>query len=182
MTASWVIVSGPFPGFDTVTTCEVLLPTVALPKFRLAGLAVIWGCAATPIPLRLTSIGEFGALLLIEIFPVALPPVVGANFAEKDALWPAAIVRGAERPLMLKPVPETLACEIEILADPELVKVMVEDPFEPTVTLPNPTVCGLTARLPCAPDPLKGIDRVELLALLVTSMFPTTFPEVVGAK
>lgn len=50
--------------------------------------------------------GDPGALLLIEIFPEGLPWAVGANFAVKDVLPPAAIVAGMVRPDTLNPVPD----------------------------------------------------------------------------
>lgn len=34
------IVSAPFPGFERVTVCEVLLPTFTFPNARLVGLIV----------------------------------------------------------------------------------------------------------------------------------------------
>ena len=126
--------------------------------------------------------GEFGALLVMETLPVAVPAEVGANFAVKDAPCPAAIVIGVARPLMVKPVPETLACEIEMLAEPELVRVIDEVPFAPTITLPKPTVEGFAVRLPWVPEPLRGIESVELLAVLETVMLPDAAPEVVGAN
>src|SRR5260370_34878426 len=39
------------PVLVSVTVCMALLPTVTLPKLRLAGLAVSCGVAATPVPL-----------------------------------------------------------------------------------------------------------------------------------
>ena len=92
--------------------------------------------------------GEFGELLAIETLPTALPAAVGENFAVNDALCPAPSVIGVAIPLMLKPVPDALACEIEMLAEPELVNVIEEVPLVPTLTLPNPTVSGLAVRLP----------------------------------
>ena len=53
--------------------------------------------------------GEPGALLVIEMLPVAVPDEVGENFAVKEAFCPALIVVGTDKPLRLKPVPEALA-------------------------------------------------------------------------
>jgi hypothetical protein len=62
-----------------------------------------------PVPDKEIAAGEPGALLETEILPVAAPADVGANFAVKDALLPALIVIGIVAPLILKPVPDTVA-------------------------------------------------------------------------
>ena len=126
--------------------------------------------------------GEFGELLTIEMLPAELPADAGANFAVKDAPWPAPSVIGTARPFILKPVPDTFACEFEMLADPELVNVTDEVPLEPTKTLPKPTVNGFAVRLPWVPEPLTGIESVELFAVLEIVMLPDAAPEVVGAN
>jgi hypothetical protein len=41
--------------------------------------------------------------------PEALPLAVGANFAVKDVLPPAAIVAGSDRPERLNPAPDAVA-------------------------------------------------------------------------
>jgi hypothetical protein len=66
----------------TEIDCVPLLPTVTLPKFTLAGLAL--NCAtgaAIPDPFSVTEVGLFDALLTSEICPEALPVAVGENFA-----------------------------------------------------------------------------------------------------
>ena len=90
--------------------------------------------------------GEAGELLTIEMLPEALPADVGANFAVNAVVCPAPRVVGVARPLMLKPAPETFACETEMLADPELVRVTEEVPFAPTITLLKLTLAGFAAR------------------------------------
>ena len=96
------------PVLDKVRVWGLLvLPTATLPKLRLAGLAL--SRRLTPVPDRATVAGELVALLTTEMLPVALPVAVGANVAEKVAVWPAVRVRGKERPLRLNPVPVKLA-------------------------------------------------------------------------
>src|SRR5207245_7273143 len=56
-------------------------------------------------------LGELGALLTSETLPDTLPMVAGANCTLKVLDCPAARVSGRVRPVMLKPVPETVACE-----------------------------------------------------------------------
>ena len=86
------------------------------------------------------------------------------------------------RPVMVNPAPETLAWEMLMVAEPELVKVTVEEPEEPTLTLPKVTAPGLEVRLPWVPVALSGIASVELLALLLMAMEPEAAPAVVGAN
>jgi hypothetical protein len=65
------------PLFFSVMVCELLLPTLTLPKFSLAGEAP--SCACVPVPLRAMVNGEFGPLFAIVMLPVAEPVAVGAN-------------------------------------------------------------------------------------------------------
>jgi len=92
--------------------------------------------------------GEFGELLTIEMLPVRFPADAGANFAVNEVVCPAVRVAGVASPLMVKPAPETFACEIEMFADPEFVSVIDDEPFAPTITLPKFTFRGFAVRLP----------------------------------
>jgi hypothetical protein len=115
------------------------------------------------------------------MLPVALPAVVGANFAVNDVLCPAFSVDGV-RPVMLNPVPDALPCEIATLAVPEFVRVTLTDPLAPTSMLPKLMLAGFAARFPCTPVPLIAIETVGLLAVLVIRMLPAATPAVVGAN
>jgi hypothetical protein len=112
------------------------------PKLRLVGLAASKNVAATPVPVKGMAKGELGALLSSETEPVALPEVLGAKTALNAMLFPAAIVVGTARPVMLKPGPETFAWEIVRLALPELVNVMVCVLGVAITTFPKPTLAG----------------------------------------
>jgi len=83
---------------------------------------------------------------------------------------------------MLNPVPDALPCEMEMLAEPELVNVTFTEPLEPTSKLPKLMLDGFAARLPCTPVPVSGIEMVESVALLVIVMLPGAIPAVVGAN
>jgi hypothetical protein len=48
------------------------------------------------VPLSAIVAGEFGALLVIEMLPEALPAVVGVNVTENVALEPALIDIGCK--------------------------------------------------------------------------------------
>lgn len=87
----------------------LLPPTVTLPKLMLVGLTLSADADVTPFPVSDTVVGVLLALLTIEILPVELPAVVGANFTLKVMLWPAATVSGRESPLILKAAPVTVA-------------------------------------------------------------------------
>lgn len=94
------------PVLVRVTGIDALLPTIWLPKFTLAGLAVNFPCA--PVPLNAIVRVGFVALLVTVTDPDALPVDAGANFAVNDVLWPAFRVTGLN-PVMLKPVPAAVA-------------------------------------------------------------------------
>jgi len=126
--------------------------------------------------------GDPGALLVIEMLPLAVPVTVGENFAVNDALALGLIVCGIVRPLMLKPVPEALAAEIVTLAVPVFDRVMGTDPLAPTSRFPKLTLAGLAESCPCAPVPLKATVKVGSVALLEIVIVADAFPAAVGAK
>ena len=74
--------------------------------------------------------------------PVTLPEELGANIALNMVVLPGAIVTGTTRPLMLKPVPDTLACEIMVFALPPFVSVIVCELLLPVTTLPKLVLAG----------------------------------------
>jgi len=81
---AWVIVKLAPPLLVNVTVWVPVLPVATEPKVTDEGLALI--CPCTPLPDKAIAIGEFGALLAIEIVPLRLPAVVGANCAAKLVL------------------------------------------------------------------------------------------------
>lgn len=72
---------------------ELLLPTTTLPKATLVGLAdpSDW----RPVPLRAIVAGDPDALLVIEMFPAALPSEAGVKVTVNVVLAPALIDIGA---------------------------------------------------------------------------------------
>ena len=158
----------------SVTLCELLLPTFTLPKLRLEGLAVNCTEAATPVPLNAIVPGELDALLTSEMLPVTLPADCGSNCALNVMLCPGGSVTGTESPPMVKPAPETWACEIVRLALPEFVKRMVCELVVPSDTLPKLTLLGFMLICPLwdpAPLPLSA-TFTELLPLLLRAILP----------
>src|SRR5712692_610939 len=171
-----------FPLLVSVTGNPLLPPTFTLPKLRLVGLAPSKNVAATPIPLKAIVSGEPGALLTKETEPVTLPAAVGVNAALNVALAPAAIVCGTLRPVMLKPVPVTVTCEIVALAVPVFFKVIVCEALFPVMTLPKAALDGVAESCGCTPVPLREMAAGELVALLVTLTLPVTLPVTPGAN
>ena len=85
-------------------------------------------------------------------------------------------------PLVLKPTPVTVACEMVRLAVPELVSVTVCVPLLPTRTFPKARLVGLTVKAGWTPLPESVMVAGELVALLTTETLPVTLPATVGAK
>ncbi|MGB8535946.1 MAG: hypothetical protein WCD57_06000, partial [Acidobacteriaceae bacterium] len=130
------IVTFEFPLFVKVALKVLLLPSFTFPKLKLVGLAPSKSVAAPPVPLNGIVSGELGPLLTRDTDPLTLPVLVGANAALKVVLAPAASVAGIERPLIVKPVPVTFACEIVMLAVPLFFRLMVCELVLPVTTLP----------------------------------------------
>ena len=103
------IVTFEFPPFVSVVVSELVLPTFTFPKIKFAGFSPRRRVAATPVPLSEMANGEPGALVTSETDPVTLPEELGAKTALNVVVLPGAIVTGTTRPVMLKPVPDTLA-------------------------------------------------------------------------
>jgi hypothetical protein len=118
----------------------------------------------------------------MDMLPVALPAAVGENLPVKDVLCPAVNIDGADRPVMLNPVPEVLTCEMATLAVPEFVRVTLTDPLAPTSRLPKLMLAGFAVRFPCTPVPSSPIATVGLLAVLVMRMLPAAPPMAVGVN
>ena len=78
-----------------------------MPKAILPGFALNVAFGATPVPAKVSTCGEPGALSVRMMLPVAPPATVGVNCTLNEVLWPALSVMGVVNPLMLKPDPET---------------------------------------------------------------------------
>src|SRR5262249_50751211 len=116
-----------------------------LPKPRLVGLIPSVKVAATAVPLRLTDVGEVGALLTMEMLPEAAPAEVGAKDAVMVVCWPAFTLSGTENPLTLKGAPDALICVMVKVAVPVFVMIKVCVVVVPTTSLvPKLTGFGLT--------------------------------------
>ena len=118
-----VIVRAALPVLLSETLCEPVLPTATLPKLTLVGAMVSCGCATVPVPLKGIASGEPGASLAIETEPVRFPAEAGANFAVNEVLCPGFKDSGADTPVRVRPVPETVMAEMLATVVPEFVRV-----------------------------------------------------------
>jgi hypothetical protein len=71
------IVRFAFPVFFRTTGCELLPPTLTLPKLTLDGVTVSCGCA--PVPVR-EIVSESEASAVTVRLPVTAPAACGANW------------------------------------------------------------------------------------------------------
>ena len=165
-----------------VIVCELLLPTVMVPKLTLAGLALSAPCV--PIPLSGIETVPLVAVDVIVMLPDTVPVAVGTNETAKFAVAPAAIVCPVLSPVALKPDPVVLTWLMVMVALPEFVSVMVCEPLVPTTTLPKFTLPGLAARVLPDATALPVSDRVwgEFPALSVKTTFPVAPVVDVGAN
>jgi hypothetical protein len=171
------------PGLLSVMVAVPVLPVATLLKFTVVGLMVSCGCGGSvAIPLSAMVSGEFAALLVIEMLPLALPAVAGANFAVNDATCPGVSVTGVAKPLILKPAPETLADEITTLAVPVFVTATATDSLAPLSRVPKTMLAGVELSRPCVPMPVKAMVSDGFDALLEIVIVPVTFPAAVGTN
>jgi len=97
------------PVLVMVTACVADdVPVVTLPKLRLVGLMLNVWVAATAEPLRLTELGDVGALLTIERLPDTVPADVGLNVTVTVVFCPAFTFNGNKNPLTLNGAPVAL--------------------------------------------------------------------------
>ena len=136
------------------------------------------------MPVSVTEVGEFEALLSKEAFAEANPLFCGVNVTVKVKLWPAVIVAGKEIPLTTNSELPKSTEETTTLA-PVALSVPVPVPLAPTVTFPKVIVPGVTLSCPCgtaAVDPLNEIARFGFEAFDEIVRLPVKLPEDCGAN
>jgi hypothetical protein len=176
------IVTFEFPLLVNVTLKVPPFPIGTLPKLKLVGLTPNNWVEANPVPVNEIASGELGPLLTRDTDPLTLEVEVGENATLKVVLPPAAIVAGTARPLMLKPVPDTFACEIVTPAVPVFFRLIVWVLVLPMATLPKLMLTGVGVSCACAPVPLKATVSGDPGALLVMEILPEALPATVGAN
>jgi hypothetical protein len=94
-----------FPVLEIVTLCVALVPVVWLPKASDVGDAESWRMLAIPVPLRGTTSGEFGVLLISVMLPETVVAEAGAKPTLNEAEPPAGTESGKASPEEVNPVP-----------------------------------------------------------------------------
>jgi len=160
----------------------LVTPTATLPKLMLDGMTEICGCV--PVPLSEIVAGELAALLTTVTLPERLPVEVGAKLTLKEVDWPAARFSGSVIPLVVKPAPLALTCEMETLEFPVLEIVTLCVTLDPVGRLPKFSDVGDAESwsVVATPVPPRGITRDEFGALLMSVMLPEAVPVEAGAK
>jgi hypothetical protein len=103
-----------------VKLCEAELPVFTLPKLRPDGLSESVSVEATPVPLKTTAVGEFGALLTRERLPATVPADCGKNCTLNVVDVPGFRESGRFTVPLLNPLPVTLNCVTVSTAVPVL--------------------------------------------------------------
>ena len=104
---------------------------------------------------------------------LAAPDTCGLKVTVNEALWPAGMVTGSERPLTLNTELFELTA-VTVTFAPLAVRLPDAVPLVPTTALPRGRVVGETASCPAAavPVPESGIVSVELDAFEVMVTLP----------
>jgi len=116
------------------------------------------------------------------MLPVTPPPVVGANFTLKETLRPAVRVAGNDRPLMVKPLPVSVARFTTTFTFPLFVNCTACVLVCPTVTFPKLSEAGDIVKPGCVPVPVSEIVKGEFAASLAIVRLPVTAPAEGGAN
>jgi small neutral amino acid transporter SnatA (MarC family) len=111
----------------SVNDCVVDVFTVTLPKLKVAALIVNLGLGATVlVPLKATTtVLPVDELLLIVIWPLAVPVAVGRNCTCSVTTWPGFNVTGRLPLMIVKPAP-VMDAELTVTGDVP-VEVSVND-------------------------------------------------------
>ena len=102
----------------------------------------LWLAGEVPVPESATTKGEFVALLTTVTLPARLPVEAGTKLTLKEAVCPAARLNGSAIPVVVKPAPLSLICEIETLEFPVLEIVTLWVAVVPVVRLPKASDVG----------------------------------------
>jgi len=177
-----LIVSVAFPKFVSVIVSVLLLPTTTLLKLKLPGFAPRVLPAATALPVIVKTWLPPAALSAKRTLPLAPTVDVGANCMLSVVDWFGAIVAGRERPLIPKPVPETVAAVITRFVFPLFVSVTFCVLVCPTITLLKFSEAGENETPASTPVPLSAILKGESDALLAIVRAPAAAFMDVGAN
>jgi hypothetical protein len=111
------------------------------------------------------------------------PEACGVNVTVKEAVAPAATVKGKESPLTENWEPVRPVMDETVTGAVLAERVASLDWLVPTTTFPKLIADGVTLKDPgVAPVPLSGMESVGLEALEATEIAPVALPLVVGAN
>ncbi len=176
-----MIFSVTLPVFDTVTVFVALPPTLTLLKATDEGLIESCG-AATALPVRSSVCGDDAALSVKETLPLAALADVGVNCTPRVMLCPAGKVFGSDSPLIVNPLPVTVAAVRSRLAFPLLIRLTLSELVWPMVTLLKFNAVGESVSVGSVPVPASETAMGESVASLVTVREPVAAPADCGAK
>ena len=134
------------------------------------------------MPARATTSGELGVLFTSVRLAERLLAEAGVKLTVNAEEPPGGTESGTVTPEKPKPVPTSDAWVTLRFAVPGLLITRVWVLVTPTVTLPKPTLAGITEICGCTPLPFSEIAVGELVALLTTLRLPVVLPAVAGAK
>jgi len=127
------MVTSAFPVFCSSTICVADLPPVTVPKFTAVDPTERANLALTIWPLTVRDVPETGELVTIDTCPFTVAAAVGFNSRLNDVLSPAVKVLGPLNPLILRPVPLAITCEMVSEPPPEFETLRVCDAVTPTM-------------------------------------------------
>lgn len=187
--AMLLTVTGPALLFETNRVCAGPGSLAAtIPKFKLAGAIAKLSAPEVelPVPVRLTTVGEFAALLVMVTLPLATPEPLGVNVTLSGMLWPAPNVMGREL-LVNANAPETTM--LLTVIDPELLfetKMVCAGLRWLTATVPKFKLLGAKVKSSASevevPVPLRLTTVGEFAAVLVIVSLPLAVPEPLGVN
>jgi hypothetical protein len=179
-------VTGAVPVDVNVNDCVVVVFTVTLPKLKDAALTANCGLVAVVlVPLRAAAAVEpVDESLLIVIWPLAVPVVVGLNWTCSVIDCVGLSVAGKLPPTIVKPAPVIVA-EFTVTGDVP-VDVSVNDCVVAVFTVTSPKLrlaaltanCGLAAAVLVPLRVIKVVLPLDELLLIV--IWPLAVPVAAG--
>jgi len=137
--------------------------------------------AVLPVPVAVSVVVDGWALLTNVSVALAAPVTGGLKVTVNEALWPAGIVTGGERPPRLNTELFVLAA-VTVTFAPLAVRLPDAVPLVPTTTLPRPRVVGVTVNCPTSAVPVPDSESVlePLEASLVSETVALKGPAALG--
>ena len=153
--------TGTFPDEVSVTSNDLVVASVTLPKANVEALGVNCDVAATPVPESATLEVAFTAeSLTIVSLPLTGPAVFGAKMTGRESVCPAERVFGRPVTASENPVPVIVADLTVTACAPEEVRVMERGLELPSTTLPKARLVALSVT--CGEEAGKISQKLRL--------------------